>query len=151
MKRSSTWFTFVLVAAAVACSSKSDDGDSSNSAVSGNPDELKACRMFDVRQQKFIELTDFVSDDAHPERANDPVLQKLMAGVLSGKSCPKTYAEMQQVDEVQSCNLQTRIVSERAQLTGQPDEGRALSSRSCGSDPTLFFLLDPVDTRTDQI
>src|SRR4051794_23991447 len=124
MKRTATWLTFVLMTAAVACSSKSDDGESGSSAVSSNPEELKACRMFDVRQQKFIELTDFVADDAHPERANDPVLQKLMAGVLAGKSCPKTYAEMQEVEELQSCNLQTRVISERAQLTGQPDEGR---------------------------
>jgi hypothetical protein len=151
MKQTATWLTFVLVATVVACSSKSDEGEDGSSAVVSNADELKACRMFDVRQQKFIELTEFVADDAHPERANDPVLQKLMAGVLSGKSCPKTYAEMQEVEELQSCNLQTRIVSERAQLTGQPDEGRALASRTCGSTPALFFLLDPVDTRTDAI
>ena len=153
MKRSATWFSVALAVVGIAagCSSSVDEGDSSTAAVRGDPAELKACQIFIVAEQKFVDLEAFATDSAHPERKNDPVLTKLMAGVRSGKACPRTYAEMQQVDALQSCNLQTRVVSERAQLTGQPDEGRALSGRTCGSDPSLFFLLDPVDTRTANV
>lgn len=156
MKRTATWMTLALVGSAIAagCSSKTDENDGTTSALSNNEEELKACRIFDVRQQKFIELKDFAADPAHPERKNDPVLLKLMGGVLAGTgACPKTYAEMQAaaVWDTQKCSLQTRIVSERSALTTKGDEGRALSSRTCGADPSLFFLLDPVDTGKGEI
>src|SRR5262249_51193768 len=92
----------------------------------------------------------FANDPQHPERKNDPVLQKLLAPVLQGKSCPKSYAEMQKLDSIKSCDLVTRVVSERSAQLGTADVGRALASRKCGNDTSMVFLLDPVTPDADQ-
>src|SRR5262249_10131175 len=73
--------------------------------------------------------------------------------VADGKAkCPTSYTEIQKSAALQSCKLETRVISERSFLLGAPDVGRALASRTCkGSDPNVFFLIDPIDARKDSI
>jgi hypothetical protein len=148
-------FGSVIVVAAIlgACGGGgSEEEDAAGAAQSAKTSDLEACKIFLVKEQKLVDLRTFAEDAAHPERKNDPVLQKLLKPVLEGKTCPKTYAEMQTADGFKKdCPLESRIVSERVALTNRPEEGRVLSGRSCNEQPTMFFLLDPVDMTKSEI
>jgi hypothetical protein len=135
--------------AAVGCSTGDDSADSDESHLEGAGPEVEACKIFDVPTQKFIDLQAFANDPQHPERKNDPVLQKILAPVLQGKSCPKNFLEIQTtVDGLKGCTKETRVISERSMLTKKPDVGRALASHQCAgsNDPNVFLLVDPIHT-----
>jgi hypothetical protein len=140
-------FAMTLGAAAVlsSCAMGGDDGDSSDSAITGADD----CQILVVKDQKFVDLKTFLADG---ERANDPVAQKVLTPLLQSGACTKNYTELQKLDTLQSCNLQTRIISERSMYLNAPDVGRALASRTCGgTDPTVLFLIDPIRANKDSI
>jgi hypothetical protein len=145
-------FGLILASAAIigACSAGAEGEDEGGSAQSAKNPELEECKLFVVKDQRFVDLKAFAEDPSHPERKNDPVLQKLLKPVLDGKKCPKSYAEMQQAAAIADCTLESRIISERVAMTNGAEEGRVLSSRSC-SGSSMFFLLDPVDMRKDEI
>ena len=119
----------------------------SNRGTSGqDATEAQTCKgqILLVKEQKSVDMAAFANDPLHPERKNDPVIQKLLGAAAA---CPDTYQDMEALAALKACTLSTRIISERTALNhGAPDVGRALVSRDCGGAPSLFFLLDPINT-----
>jgi hypothetical protein len=135
--------------AAFGCAVADDGANGDESHLEGAGD---ACKIFDVPSQKFIDLKTFAEDPKHPERKNDPVLKRILAPVLQGKACPTNYTEIQRSPGLQSCKLETRIISERSMYLQTPDLGRALASRTCSDESGgIFFLIDPIHAGKDLI
>jgi hypothetical protein len=133
-----------LGGAGCASTDDSEAGDDANLTESGDP-----CRILIVKDQKFVDLKTFLAD---PDRKNDPVAQKVLAPLAASGACAKTYSEIQKSDALQSCKLETRVISERSMYLNAPDVGRALASRTCGgTDPTVMFLIDPIRADKDSI
>jgi hypothetical protein len=127
------------------CSSgdDSESGDDANITASNDP-----CSILIVKDQKFVDLKTFLAD---PERKNDPVAQKVLGPIVQSGACAKNYSEIQKLDSLSSCKLETRVISERSMYQNAPDVGRALASRTCGADPTVMFLIDPIRADKDSI
>src|SRR4051794_29497335 len=116
---------FLAVSAATwsGCGGADDEAASANEVVTSAD-----CRIFLVQEQRLIagkELEDF--SKAH---ASDPVLANILKG-----SCPGTYREVQATLDRRGCvpNTRFRLVSERANQLGHPDESRLVIDRNCGT------------------